>query len=235
MKNTPVQNTSNPDLVWYVSYGSNLNYDRFSHYISGGRYGSSRRSLPGCSDTTPPRDSRALTLPYQLYFGGLSRSWNGAVAFINPESPGNTLARAYLITVEQFWQIVIQETTSTAGIQPKSPADLPTNASGISGKGMYDRPVECGELEGLPLLTFTTPKIHKAVSLPTPAYIQTIGLGLCEVHGLSPAEAAAYLEMQAGITGHYDRQLIQQLVEEFLESPAPTSAVAESAPAFMPA
>lgn len=228
MQKNDSQNLEATELVWYVSYGSNLLYERFSHYIGGGKFGLSKRELPGCSDTTPPREERPLTLQFQMYFAGLSKTWNGPVAFIDPEQGGETLARAYLITRQQFWQIVAQESLSTIGGQPPTPDDLPTDASGITGEGKYDRLVNCGDLDGYPLLTFTSPTRHETFAPPMPAYLQTIGLGLCEAHGISPAEAAQYLATRAGVKGNYSAQLIQQLIEELVPAQTPAPELATS-------
>lgn len=209
---------ANLDLVWYVSYGSNLVYERFMCYIRGGKFGQSRAALPGCDDTTPPQATRALTLPYQLYFGGMSPKWHGGVAFINPDTTGYVLARAYLITKQQFVQIVAQESGSPANqaLQSALPA-----GSALMGNGMYDRIVSCGELEGRPLLTFTSPTSHAEYSPPLPAYLQVVGLGLCESHDLTLENAATYLTSQPGIAGEYSRKVVLQLLADATEDSAP--------------
>ena len=100
------------DLVWYASYGSNLLYDRFMCYINGGTPEGSSKRCEGCSDRTPPQDRKSITIPHELYFAENSRSWEGkGVAFVKSQRNENfqTLGRMYLITREQFVQIVRQE------------------------------------------------------------------------------------------------------------------------------
>ena len=100
------------DLVWYASYGSNLSYSRFLCYINGGTPGGSSKRCEGCSDKTPPQDRRPITIPHELYFARESSSWGGkGVAFVKSQRDDNvkTFGRMYLITREQFTQIVRQE------------------------------------------------------------------------------------------------------------------------------
>ena len=47
--------TGLPELVWYASYGSNLNRARFMAYIEGGTV-AGNDVVYGCTDTTAPRD-----------------------------------------------------------------------------------------------------------------------------------------------------------------------------------
>lgn len=191
---TPEIYNNSSNLVWYVSYGSNLSRERFMHYINGGKYKHARSHLPGCTDKTPPRDIRPVTLNHPIYFGGESHTWGGGVAFIDTEAEGSTFARAYLISDKQFWQIVAQESASVAGLgEGLTPEDLPTDLSGIGGAGMYDRFIHLGDMDGYPMLSFTSPTRHAQPSAPTPEYLLTIGQGIAEAHGLSPERIARYL------------------------------------------
>ena len=79
------------ELVWYVSYGSNLNRARFLTYLQGGRVAGNDLVYKGCSDTSPPVDDVALELPHSLYFAGWSdRVWGGTSAgFITLDAHGS--------------------------------------------------------------------------------------------------------------------------------------------------
>ena len=104
------------NLVWYASYGSNLLYSRFMCYIKGGTPEGSTKLCPGCSDKTPPQDRRQKTIQHELYFAKNSPSWKGkGVAFIKSHKDDNTKTRGrmYLITKEQFTQVVRQENGRT--------------------------------------------------------------------------------------------------------------------------
>ena len=65
----------------------------------------------GCTDKSEPQASRALFIPHQLFFARNSSVWNGGVAFLDPRpsEETNTLGRAWLITREQFIEIMQQE------------------------------------------------------------------------------------------------------------------------------
>ena len=84
------------DYLWYASYGSNLNYNRFMDYIN------------SCDNTTAPIASKPVLINHKLYFANKSYLWeNKGVAFIDPKEDKNevTLGRMYLITKDQFKQI----------------------------------------------------------------------------------------------------------------------------------
>ena len=93
------------NLVWYLSYGSNILAERFHCYISGGQPQGSQKIYEGCRDTSRPRRDKPTTINYELYFSKNSPVWdNGGVAFIKDELNRNTtsFARVYLITKQQF-------------------------------------------------------------------------------------------------------------------------------------
>ncbi len=196
MKATSVDELLSQELhtVWYVSYASNLCWERFRRYIEGGRFKNTRKHLPGCTDKTPPAESRGVVLPCRMYFGDHSATWDGGVAFLSPEEPGMTSARAYLVTLEQFIQITIQE--SNVVFKPGQVIEP------LTGTGRYDRMVHCGDLDGLPMLTCTTPRPLKATA-PTPDYLRTIADGLVQSHGLGLEEIAGYLSNLDGVNNYH--------------------------------
>ena len=67
--------------VWYCSYGSNINSDRFSIYLKGGKPIGSGQSAPhvsGSRISTPPLDSQPILLRNtQMLFSRVSRTWSG--------------------------------------------------------------------------------------------------------------------------------------------------------------
>src|SRR5436305_7842838 len=97
--------------IWYASYGSNLSYQkRFMCYIAGGRPAGSQNTNPGCRDKTPPIDNKPIAIHLDLYFAEYSQWWNGGVAFIKRGNErSKTLGRIYLITDDQFNDVVLQE------------------------------------------------------------------------------------------------------------------------------
>lgn len=90
------------NLVWYVTYGSNLYEDRFLVYIKGGKKYNDKKIDP-CDDITPPRKSIRYDLPYNMFYAHHSPSWKEhPVSFLDISEPGFAYGRAYLITKEQF-------------------------------------------------------------------------------------------------------------------------------------
>ncbi len=74
-KNQPWALMKSKDYVWYASYGSNLLYERFITYIEGGNCKFNGVDYPGCRDKSLPKDSRPTIIPYKMYYGNKSGSW----------------------------------------------------------------------------------------------------------------------------------------------------------------
>lgn len=182
------------DLVWYVSYGSNLCSARFDCYLSGGRPPGAARTYPGCRDTSPARANAALWLPGGIYFAWDSPVWGGGIAFYDADLPGKVAARGYLITAGQFADIAAQEMYR----EPSAPLDLSTVLSSgkhAVGPGRYETLLCAGYRDGHPLLTFTAPWTAASAehTRPTPAYLRMLIAGLIESHGWTRYEAMDYL------------------------------------------
>src|SRR6478672_5539249 len=97
------------ELVWYVSYGSNMAASRLRYYLTGGTPPGGRRAHPGARDPRRPRAARGITIPGEVYFARRSTLWGGGIAFFDPSAPGVTAARAYLVSRGQFSDIAGQE------------------------------------------------------------------------------------------------------------------------------
>lgn len=127
-------------MIWYVAYGSNLLASRFAKYVG-----------------DVPTEQRRVTIPYARYF---AREWSdrwglGAVAFLDVDTPGESLGRAYLLTDEQFaalhaaegrWYGRLVELEPIEGVPARTftgEERLPDNPPGDS----YRRTVEAGEEE----------------------------------------------------------------------------------------
>lgn len=127
--------SSDRELVWYVTYGSNMMHQRMMCYIQGG-IGPNGVEYSGCTDGRMPFATKGLILPYERYFAKASPSWEGkGVAFLDLEAKGRTMCRAYLITRDQLKEIQSQE-----------------------GAGWYDRVAPLKDLpvfEGIPAVTIT--------------------------------------------------------------------------------
>ena len=204
------------ELVWYVSYGSNLNRARFTAYIEGGSIPGNEVVYEGCTDPTPPVDDVSLELLQSLYFAGWSdRAWGGTAAgFITLDAQASpALARAYLITPLQFREVVRQENSNVASVD-----DVELNIDGarkhghvrMLPEGYYSELIYCGQRAGHPMLSFTASENRTDFGPPSPAYLRTIRSGLQESHGLSTGDAVEYLKDRPGVLGNWT---VSQLVE----------------------
>lgn len=153
------------DYVWYVSYGSNMLYDRFRTYIEGGSFEAGGLYNFPCKDTSEPIEIRTLEIPYDMYFGNSSGSWDGCgVSFLDTTKKGKALGVAYLITIEQFEHIAAEE---NGGRFP-------------DGTGYwYEDIIILGELDGYELITITNNKLRKYHD-PCEDYLKTLIRGIKE-------------------------------------------------------
>ncbi|MEU5883540.1 histone deacetylase [Spirillospora sp. NPDC047279] len=190
------------DLLWYVAYGSNLFRERFACYLAGGRPRGGARHYTGCRDPRPARAERPVTLPGGIYFALTSLTWGGGMAFYDSELPGRAAARAYLLTRQQFCDVMSQEMRREVGEDPDLGEALATGRQRL-GPGRYETVVRVGEEGGHPMLTFTSPDGAGRAELnaPTAPYLAMLGGGLREAHGWEPRRTAAYLAGRPGAHG----------------------------------
>lgn len=152
------------EYVWYVSYGSNMLKDRFLCYIEGGSYGDSRYRQ-ACDDTTPPLAVKTLKIPFDMYFGNESGSWQGGgVSFLDTSEKGNALGVAYLITKDQFNHVATEE---NGGRYPRE------------GYGWYESIISLGEMDGFEVITITN-SILRSYNKPSGQYLNTLIKGIKE-------------------------------------------------------
>src|SRR5690606_38575316 len=85
-------NSSTPELIWYVSYGSNMLLARFQYYLSGGTPPGTTHVYPGCRDQQPARRIAATWLRGGMYFALESRVWGGGLGLYDPDLPGEAAA-----------------------------------------------------------------------------------------------------------------------------------------------
>lgn len=157
--------------VWYVSYGSNMSRARLECYLRGGCPVGGGRTYTGARDPRAPAACMPLRLPGTVYFAGRSLVWGGGRAFYDPDVAGDTAACAHLVTGGQFDDILAQEPPC------------------------YDRVLDLGERDGVPLRTFTSVLGRDDVvrAPPSEAYLAAMTTGLREVFGWSSERAQTYL------------------------------------------
>ncbi|MEW2355939.1 histone deacetylase [Spirillospora sp. NPDC029432] len=202
------------DSVWYVAYGSNLFRERFACYLAGGRPAGNARTYAGCRDASPARAERPVTLPGGIYFAHESPAWGGGIAFYDPALPGRAAARAYLLTRQQFCDVMAQEMHREVGADHDL-SDAIALGRQTLGPGRYETVVKVGERDGRPMLTFTSP--HGAgparLNAPAAAYLAMLGNGLRESHGWTAERAAAYLEARPGAREKWSAPQIRALLD----------------------
>lgn len=212
-----------PDYVWYASYGSNLHADRLAYYIEGGTPPGTDHLYPGMRDRTPPLKTRPLTLPGSVYFAWESPVWTGGVAFYAADPPPSwttgAAARGYLLTTGQFSDLQTQEMYREPGPELDLTEVLRTGRSEL-GPGRYETLVHADDLEGWPILTFTSPWNPQTVELnkPSARYLQMVSSGLHESHGWNAAKILSYLSELPGIEGNWGGDELRALLSETLDS-----------------
>ena len=165
------------DLVWYLSYGSNMLYERFMHYIKGGSFRNGAACHEPCSDQTPPRRKTTYDIPYDMYFGGHFKYWDGlGVSFLDTSWKGQALGVAYLVTRHQFEHVTVQE-----------------NGGRPPAEGLYSKILSLGTLDGYEVVTFTHDGIMEYTE-PCENYLDTLTKGLLENYeDMTEEEIRTYL------------------------------------------
>ena len=173
LMNTPDYASLADSHIWYVCYGSNLRWQRFSYYLKGGFCPLNGKTYAGCDNTSDPLESRAVHVPYDLYFGGASHVWeDGGVGFLDPTRTGDAYARAWLVTKDQYEQVRDQE-----GRDPE----------------WYCDQVDLEPIEGIFARTFTN-AVRREKNAPSEPYLDVIRRGLRETFPqLTAAEVDEYL------------------------------------------
>ncbi|MDC3424080.1 hypothetical protein NC797_06110 [Aquibacillus sp. 3ASR75-11] len=204
------------EYVWYASYGSNLCEERFLCYILGGRPPGSAESEVGARDKTLPRDSQPVKFKFPLYFTGYSSRWGGGGAVIGLTEPESeeTLGRMFLITKEQFVDVVRQEN----GIDDFEIdfEKVIKNKSFVMQESFYGNIVYTGDCEGYPIFTFTSYRDMKdnEISIPSESYLKMLIRGYQETFDLTNKEIAEYLIIKPGVQGHYTKDRLMNLISD---------------------
>lgn len=205
------------NLVWYASYGSNLCSRRFMRYIEGGQPDGASSPHPGCRDRTPPKDDQPTKISYPLYFAKQSPRWDDkGVAFIGlkKEETEATLGRMYLITEQQFIDVVSQENDGASISMDLQ--KVKQQGSMIFHESWYGNVLYLGEQDGFPIYTFTSCKdiALEAPVAPSPLYLQSIISGLKEVYPVTHEDIVKYLLSKPGIKDSYTKEELDSLLRE---------------------
>ncbi|WP_378739920.1 histone deacetylase [Nocardia brasiliensis] len=186
-------------LVWYAAYGSNMHLSRLRCYLAGGTPEGGARAVPGCRDPGEPARSVPIMLPGLLYFATESLVWTGGRAFYDPDGPGKTAARAYLLTLAQFSDIAAQEMYRLPGTDLDL-TEAVTHGRAPLGPGRYETLSCAGTFDGHPIITCTAPWQHTDLpgNSPSATYLRHLAAGLIESHGWTVDVTATYLATRPG-------------------------------------
>ena len=187
--------------VWYASYGSNLDADRFATALAARHR--IQDPAPSTGGQNPsPLSSVPLALPFRLYFTKVPEFWGEAPAFLDTERSAahRTLARAYLIPWRQFEDVVAEENGRASAPLDVADDELTDGSATLLGLGRYENLLCLGRRDGVPVVAFTAPWALADVipRTPSPAYLAVLAGGLREAHGLSDAAVVDYLGAAPG-------------------------------------
>ena len=189
--------------VWYACYGSNLLEERFSCYIGGGRPANAKRVYPGCTNKTLPKKSKGITINGELYFAKSSETWSGGGAgFIQSDFDKSieTLGRMYLITQQQFVDLVQQEIKLEGDFDIDLQHVIENRSLDMKNNSWYGKIIYLGEDEDHPIFTFTNEDyLEDEINPPHEFYLKIIIDGLKETYQMSDNEIEAYLKNKEGI------------------------------------
>ena len=185
--------------VWYASYGSNMCADRLACYLTGG-------CPPGAAGPTPAPG----TGPCPRICGPSSSMG----ASTSPGTPPRGTAGSRSTTLKVRVRPSAAPTGSRRVSSPTcwsrrcTGSRVPTTTSASCsrracrpGDGRYESLHVVGELEGEPVVTFTSPeRMHAADrSQPSATYLATMARGPHGGHGWDGDRVAAYLLERPGI------------------------------------
>ena len=203
--------------VWYACYGSNLLKERFSCYIGGGRPANAKRVYPGCTNKTLPEKSKGITINGELYYAKSSKTWSGGGAgFIKSDFDKNirTLGRMYLITQQQFVDLVQQEIKFEGDFDIDLQQVIKNRSLDMKNNSWYGKIIYLGEDEDSPIFTFTNEDYLKdEINPPHEFYLKIIIDGLKETYQMSDNEIEAYLKNKEGIKGAPIEDKLPELIK----------------------
>lgn len=202
--------------VWYACYGSNISESRFLQYIKGGQPVGSSKNYTGCNDKTLPLDKREIIITRELYFAKNSKSWgNMGIAFIRTfNNPSEiTYGRMYLITDDQFIDVIKQETNTNTLISIDLDKVIFNGSLVWKEHSFYGNIIYLGDKDDLPIFTISNENNIEQFNMPSKLYLKTIMIGIRETYDLSSKEIANYFLSKLGIQGNYKIRDVMELIE----------------------
>lgn len=223
--------SSRPARVWYATFAAGLYKENFLRFLGGGRPAGARRTYPGCRDKTLPAKDAFISLPYELYFAGESQVWGGSLATLDVErnSTARTIARSYLITVEQLEDMAAMENRVDGPLRLPLARAMQQGHATIEGVdtgeyNAFNELVYCGLRDGYPVFTITAVRPRLPYRPPSEAYTRALCKGLAENTQMSVDAVVDYIGSRPGVAGYYKKQALVDLMNE------PGDSGAEQAP-----
>ncbi len=207
---------SKEELIWYVSYGSNLSIDRFRCYLFGGKPDGSSRTYSGSSQRIEPLKSSLFVVNYSLYFAKSSSVWNnGGVCFLADqfEDGESTIGRKYLITKTQFKDVFKQENNIDNDIEIDFESLNKRHELIIDENTWYGKIIHLGNQDEIDIVTFTCSDFFENFNRPDPSYLLTLYKGLLEITEWSNQKIIEYLISKRGVKENYKFDELQLLIE----------------------
>lgn len=205
------------EYIWYASYGSNLLEDRFNCYIQGGKPKGSTKNYEGCRDKNLPIEKEETYISSDLYFAKKSKLWNdGGVCFISNifGSGKETLARMYLITKEQFIDVVKQETNNISELKIKFDKAIIDGDLIFKQNSWYGKIIYLGNKNNYPIFTFTNEIDIEEENKPNENYLKTIIEGIKETFiNLNEFDILEYLIAKKGIAENYTKEELIEIIK----------------------
>lgn len=203
------------DYIWYASYGSNILEERFLCYIKGGQPLGTTKTYLGCTDKSLPIYKEEIYINSELYFAKQSKTWGkGGVCFIktNFDPHVQTLGRMYLITKQQFTDVVKQETTNENNLTINFENAISKGSLIFNEGSWYGNLIYLGTQNDFPIFTFTNQENIGETNKPSENYLRTITKGIQETYNLSTAEIVNYFISKSGIINNFTKEQLTKIV-----------------------
>jgi hypothetical protein len=191
--------------------------ERFLCYIRGGQSAGLGKTHTGCADKSLPLKKQKLIINRELYFAKQSTSWNkGGVCFLktNAEKDASTLGRMYLITKEQFVDIIRQENDIEENLQIDLDKVIFDGSLVFKKDAWYGNIIYLGAEKEIPIFTFTNEFDILQANRPDKKYLRTIVKGIQETYNLGKTEILEYFISKAGIKGNYTRDELITIIND---------------------
>ncbi|KAK4395886.1 Histone deacetylase 5 [Sesamum angolense] len=192
------------NLVWFATYGPNMNYKAFLCYIGGGKAEYMKQAEEGCRDKAPPLANKWKMVPHhRLFFGFNDNTRNkGGLAFLDfvTNKSKRAYVRMYLITsmifLLQLNNRILFNLTDIVSVKEQNHLTVGPLT------GAYNNVMYLGTERDMPILTLTcSPSARKKLkskwvyplNKPSKAYKQKMVKALVEGKQMSEKGAEEYV------------------------------------------